>query len=93
MAGERVAHGGKAGANQFFHRLPLHVGPDIATLQPGHVKQVHHHRPHPPGLLQHGGYRLIQRRGQRRFAALHGFGHADQAGQRGAQVMGDSGQQ
>ncbi len=87
VRGQWFAHGGKRGADQLFDGLPFQAQRRVAVLQPRHVQQVGDQRVHALGLVAHGADGLVDVGRQRRLLAHKGVRHADQAGQRGAQVM------
>ena len=93
MRRQRFAHGGQRGADQFLDRLPLQPQRGVAALQPRHVEQVGDQRVHALRLVAHSADGVLDVGRQRVLAPRQRVGHADQAGERRAQVVRDRGQQ
>ncbi|SQE13500.1 hypothetical protein BP312_01351 [Bordetella pertussis] len=90
---QRGVHGRQGRAHQFLDRLPLAPQRRIVALQPRHVQQVDDQRVHAPRLVLHGGHGFERGRRHGGGRALQGLGHAEQAGQRRAQIVRDRRQQ
>ncbi|MNQ69349.1 hypothetical protein D3C85_839400 [compost metagenome] len=93
VRGQRLPHGRKRGAHQFFDGLPFQAQRGVAVLQPRHVQQIGNQRVHSLCLVAHGADGFLDVRGQSGLLAHQRVGHAHQAGQRRAQIVRDRGQQ
>jgi hypothetical protein len=87
-AREQVAQQARTGADDVHEGLPFTVQGDVAGLQSRHFEQVGQHVVHRVRLVPDHGGRLDRCRFQRRLLPGQGIGEADEAGQRGAQVVG-----
>ena len=93
VRGQWFAHGRQRRAHQFLYRLPFQPQRRVAALQPGHVQQVGHQRMHALGLVAHRADGVLHIGRQHGLLACQRVGHADQAGQRRAQVVRHRGKQ
>ncbi|MNV46818.1 hypothetical protein D3C71_1386630 [compost metagenome] len=87
MRGQGFAHGGQRRAYQLFDGLPFQTQRRVVALQPRHIQQIDDQRMHALGLVAHGADGFLYIVGQRARPARQRVGHADQAGERCAQVM------
>ena len=92
VRGQWFAHGRQRRAHQFLYRLPFQPQRRVAALQPGHVQWLATSACM-LGLVAHRADGVLHIGRQRGLLACQRVGHADQAGQRRAQVVRHRGKQ